>query len=199
MNGASLETQVEWLALRTDHGESSHSYQRIRCGSRPSGDRPPAIQLAHLIEVRSRYHHRLPVRGAADDVGEGNGESMPGEKGVDIAKSICRKFLPVFSGDDDVGAVLAEFLAQFGLYVDVEIEHCRCYRRSDHHREQSRGSAPTAKHRCPKQHAEKHGGMRRVLAASGDILQRVHASPRRAYTGSNFTARRIASALPAKV
>src|SRR5258708_6216628 len=99
-----------------------------------------------------------------------------------------------------------ELAAELGVQVVVEV-HLRCGDGcSTEEGEQCGGCAPATEDGGAEKHARKHRSVRCARAAVGDLFRRVrkragnaHPSPRSAKTGSNFTARRMAAALPAKV
>src|SRR5258708_14813868 len=98
-----------------------------------------------------------------------------------------------------------ELAAELGVQVVVEV-HLRCGDGcSTEEGEQCGGCAPATEDGGAEKHARKHRRVRCLRSAVGDLFRRVrkragsaHPSPRSAKTGSNFTARRMAAALPAK-
>src|SRR5208282_261767 len=116
--------------------------------------------------------------------------------------------LTILRDDDYIGAIISELGAELGLHIDVEVHHRGGDGGGHDHGKQSRGGASASEDGGAEKHAREHGSMRCVGAAIGDLPgseERAgsgahrHPSPRRAKTGSNFTARRMAAALPAKV
>src|ERR1035441_8661693 len=135
---------------------------------------PPMVQLAGAGEVGADGDYRLSVFGAGDSVRERNSQRFCAENGFDFGECV--------GGPGDGGGY--------------------------DHGKQRRGRASATEYGGANEHAREHRGMRRVRAAISDLLgskerarngARRHPSPRRAKTGSNFTARRMAAALPAKV
>src|SRR5207253_3900676 len=99
---------------------------------------------------------------------------------------------------DYVCAVIAKLFPQFSLSIHIQIEYGGGDARSYHHGEQRGRGTAAAQYSSADQHPQKHRPVRSGRAALFCQLK-VHASPRNAYTGSNFTARRIANVLPANV
>src|ERR1017187_3110034 len=169
---------------------------------------PPMVQLAGAGEVGADGDYRLSVFGAGDSVRERNSQRFCAENGFDFGESFGGQGLAVFRDDDYMSAIVSKFGAELGLHVDVEVHHRGgdggCY----DHGEQGGGRTSATEYGGANEHAREHGSMRRVDTAIGDLpgseerarnVVHRHPSPRRAKTGSNFTARRMAAALPAKV
>src|SRR5208337_3442497 len=175
---------------------------------------PPVIQLASAGKIGANDHNRLSIFGARHSVGERNRERFIAKNQFNLGQRVGGQGLAVFANDDHVGSVISKLAAQLGLHVDVEVHHRGSYGGGNDHGQQRGGSAPAAEDSGAQQHACKHRSMRRWSASSGNLLwseKRVchavgrhschpgHPSPRSANTGSNFTARRMAAALPPKV
>src|ERR1035441_899713 len=169
---------------------------------------PPMVQLAGAGEVGADGDYRLSVFGAGDSVRERNSQRFCAENGFDFGECVGGQGLAVFRHDDYIGAIVSELGAELGLHVDVEVHHRGGDGGGYDHGKQRRGRASATEYGGANEHAREHRGMRRVRAAISDLLgskerarngARRHPSPRRAKTGSNFTARRMAAALPAKV
>src|ERR1700733_702793 len=169
-------------------------------GGGPVGDRPPVVELANPLEVRTRNHHGLAFVRVRDNESEWRGDSAPLQNRFHLRESTRGKGSTILADKDEVGTVVAEFTAQLRLHVGVKIEHRSRDGRGHYHGEQSGGSPSAAQHRRAHQHAKKHGGVRTRRAAGRELLcgrgDGLHSSPRRAYTGSRLTAPRIAVALP---
>src|SRR5712692_1601835 len=105
---------------------------------------------------------------------------------------MLRETLAGLCFDNNIRAKLAKFFPQFRLHIYRQIEHRGRSRRRNHCSDQRRRRAPLAQYRRARQHAQKH-------AVSPPWFGVAHASPRKASTGSYFTALRIAVALPANV
>src|ERR1700685_1370398 len=169
-------------------------------GGGPVSDRPPVVELLHTREVRARNDNRLALAGVRDNEREWRGKAAPTENGFDLRERTGGKGRAVFARDDDVRAVVAEFAAQFRLHIGIKIEHGGRDGRGHNHGEQRGGGASAAQYRGANQHAEKHRRVRPRAAAGRELLcecgNRLHSSPRNAYTGSRLTAPRIAVALP---
>src|SRR6185312_8384212 len=201
-NAAALKAEVEGLSRCAQNNGGMGANERIVGSLRPRGYRPPAaIQLLCLLEVRSSNDHRTSIRSAGNGVGKGNRYASAAQSRADGGQRIVGEALAVPGDHDDIGAVLAKLASQLGLNIHIKVEHRRGHGGRHDHSQQSRGCPPTAQDRGAPQHAQEHRSVGRGGAAPGDAagLRRAQASPRRAYTGSNFTARRIATALPAKV
>src|SRR5437763_9297248 len=90
------------------------------------------------------------------------------------------------------------------MHIYIEDEHRGGNSRGHHQGEQRGRGATSTENGRANQHAQQHGAMGSVLAASGQIARlvrhgRAHNSPRNAKTGSSLTALRIAAALPPNV
>src|SRR5215467_321878 len=90
----------------------------------------------------------------------------------------------------DVRAEIAEFPLQLALHVRRKVEHSSCSSRGDADGEQRCNCTALSQDGGTRQHTKKHRAL---------LMATAHASPRKAWTASLFTARRIAMALPANV
>src|SRR5262249_33086832 len=119
-----------------------------------------------------------------------------------FGQSIRGQRSAILADNNNVRPVPAKFSAKFRLHIGVQIEHGSSYGGGHNHSHQRGCGTSAPKYRCSHEHAQEHGCMRPVSAASDDLgtlWDGAHASPRSANTGSNNTALRIAAALPAKV
>src|SRR5262249_49693695 len=105
----------------------------------------------------------------------------------------------ILADNNNVRPVLAKFSAEFRLHIGVQVEHGSSYGGGHNHGHQRGCGTSAPKYRCSHEHAQEHGCMRLVGAASDDLGTLWDVAPRSANTGSNNTALRIAAALPAKV
>src|SRR5271165_4586934 len=171
---------------------------------------PPAIQLAGANEVSANHDYGLSIVRTRDRVRERNRQRTRTENRLNFSERVGGQGLPVLPDDHHVGAIIPELGTQLGLHVDVEVHHRGGDSSGDDHGKQRRGSASAAKDSGAQQHTPEHGYVCRLRTAVRNLLRREESvrdgahshpypSPRRAKTGSNFTARRIAAALPAKV
>src|SRR5690348_5577977 len=195
MDRLALKTQIERLALGTDHGCGPRSEQGFTRRVRPGGNSPPGIEAANGLHVRTGDHDWRAIVGAGHHVGKRNGDATASQRCLHAGQSVRGKGMALFCDHHNVGAVFAKFRAQLALHVHVEVQHGGGDGRGDHHGQQRGKSTPAAHQRGSQQHAQEHP----VLARTASWGRGAHASAFNAYTGSKRMARRMATALPAKV
>src|SRR5206468_6054714 len=201
MDCAPPETEIECLSLRRHDLRCTDAHKRGLCFGarlRPCCYRPPIIQLANFVEIRAGDHDRAALRSARNYISEWDSEAAIRDRGVYDPQRISGKRLSFSRHHDYVCAVLAELFPQFSLSIHIQIDYGGGDARSYYHGEQRGRGTAAAQYSSADQHPQKHRSVRSGSTALFCQL-RVHASPRNAYTGSNFTARRIANVLPANV
>ena len=153
MNGVPLEAEIERLAFGRDYREGAHADQSFARSGRPGAYRPPAIEPLHALEIRARHDDGLSSRGARDHVGKRNGHAATPKHALHFADGVRWKESAIFAHDHHVCTVAAEFFAELGLHVDVQIHHRGGDRRGYDHGEQCGSRAAPAHHGRAQQHA----------------------------------------------
>src|SRR5438105_15270785 len=95
MYKAPAETKIKGLVLWADQGGRSHSHKRLLRRRWPQSYRPPAVQIANLIKIGSRYNYGFSASGARYRVGKRDCEAAPRKRERNPLQSIRGEWLAI--------------------------------------------------------------------------------------------------------